>query len=37
MLPSNTEFSAYLFNKKRINKKKKKKKGKNKKRNEIPT
>lgn len=36
MLPSNTEFSAYLFNKKRINKKKKKK-GKNKKRNEIPT
>lgn len=36
MLPSNTEFSAYLFNKKRINKKKRKK-GKNKKRNEIPT
>lgn len=37
MLPSNTEFSAYLFNKKELTKKKRRKKGKNEKRNEIPT
>lgn len=38
MLPSNTEFSAYLFNKKELTKKKKRRKrGKNEKRNEIPT
>lgn len=34
MLPSNTEFSAYLFNTKELTEKKKRK---NEKRNEIPT